>query len=307
MNHQKILGLKRAGKFLLGVAGVAALAGPVVIGTQIGIVLLLTANVAVAQVPVPAFEAASIKPAVPGERNRFARFLPGGNLSVMNMTVQELMVTAFRIQPFQISGAPAWLNSEFYDITAKGEDGATQNRIPAMLQSLLADRFALRFHPETKEMGVYALVVAKAGKATPGLTESKGGSCTVRDPTAPAPPPTPGQPPQLFCGSFIGSSRGGFNLLDAKSVSISQLIPMLSGMLGRAVIEKTGLTGTYDVHFEWTPDQGQIAQNQSLTPDVPTGPSIFTALQEQLGLKLESQKGPVEVLVIDHVEKPSEN
>ncbi len=290
--NRKTRGLKRGGTFLPGVAGVAALAGKVVIGTPIGIVILLTTNLTFAQVPVPSFEVASIKPTAPGERDRFARFLPGGNLSVTNMSVQQLMVTAFRIQPFQISGAPAWLNSESYDITAKGEEGATQNQIPEMLQSLLADRFGLRFHRETKEMGVYALLVAKAGKATPGLTESREGSCMVRDPTVPAPLPPPGQPLRLFCGSFIGSSRGGLNLLDAKAVSISQLIPMLSGTLGRAVIEKTGLTAKYDVHFEWTPDQGQTAQNQSLSPDVTAGPSIFTALQEQArASNSESQKG----------------
>jgi uncharacterized protein (TIGR03435 family) len=272
------------------------------------IFLLLTANIALAQAPVPSFEVASVKPAAPGQRTRFARFLPGGNLSVTNMSVRELITTAFQIQPFQISGGPAWLSSEFYDISAKGQEGSARNQIPAMLQSLLADRFALRFHRDTKEMPVYALVVAKnAGKATPGLTESKEGSCTVRDPAAPMPAPAPGQPPQLFCGSYVGGSRGGVNLLDAKSISVSQLMPMLSGLLGRAVIEKTGLTGKYDVHFEWTPDQGQIAQIEALPSDVPAGPSIFTALQEQLGLKLESQRGPVEVLVVDHVEKPSEN
>jgi uncharacterized protein (TIGR03435 family) len=138
------------------------------------------------------------------------------------------------------------------------------------------------------------------------LTEAKEGGCTVPDPTSPPTPPSPGQTPTLYCGNMFM----GINQLQAQAVPLANLVPMLSRMLGRTVIDKTGITAKYDIHLEWTPEESTM---QQLPPDMPrptfdpTGPSIFTALQEQLGLKLESQKGPVEILVIDHAEKPSEN
>jgi uncharacterized protein (TIGR03435 family) len=177
-----------------------------------------------------------------------------------------------------------------------------------MLQALLADRFQLTLHRETKELPIYALVMArKDGKLGPRLTESKEGGCTMPDPTKPPPPPEPGKPATLGCGGMMMSPRR----LTASSVPLANLAPTLSRMLGRTVVDKTGLAGKFDISLEWTPDETQAIQ---LPPDAPkplpsdgSGPSIFTALQEQLGLKLESQKGPVEIFVIERAEKPSEN
>lgn len=269
---------------------------------------LLATAVALAQDPAPPFEVlASIKPAAPGQRARMMRPTPGGRLNINNMTLKDLIQFAFRVQPFQISGGPAWLDSENYDIVAKADHDPGQDQLPLMLQSLLADRFALKIHREMKDMPVYALVLAKsAGKETPGLTDAKEGGCAVRDPTAPIQPPTPGKPPTLYCGNMMM----GINQLYAQAIPLGNIVPMLSRMLGRTVIDKTGVTGKFDIHLEWTPDPSQL---QFLPPDAPkpnfdpSGPSIFTALQEQLGLKLESQKGPVEILIIDHAERPSEN
>jgi uncharacterized protein (TIGR03435 family) len=262
-----------------------------------------------AAAPKPQFEVASIKPSAPDQRGTFIRSAPGGRLNITNMPVKEMITLAWRIQPFQISGSPGWLDSVRFDISAKPEDGSKQSDLPTMFQALLADRFQLKFHRETKELPIYALVVAnKEGKLGPKLTESKEGGCTPFDPSKPPPPPDPSKPPVMGCGGMMmGPDR-----MTALSVPIANLIPMLSRILGRTVIDKTGLTGKYDINMEWTPDESQALR---FSPDGPrppapsdtTGPSIFTALQEQLGLKLESQKGPVEVFVIDHVDRPSEN
>jgi uncharacterized protein (TIGR03435 family) len=256
----------------------------------------------------PQFEVASIKPSAPDARGIYIRTSPGGTVTVTNMPLKELMTLAWRIQPFQVSGAPPWLDSAHWDISAKAETTPKQGELQLMLQALLADRFQLLTHHETKELPIYALVLArKDGKLGPTMTEAKEGGCTKFDPTQPRTPPEPGKPPVLNCGQQMM----GFRNLSAVSIPIANMVPMLSRMLGRTVIDKTGLTGNYDITMEWTPDDAQLSM---LPPDVPRppppdnpGPSIFTALQEQLGLKLESQKGPVDILVVDRVEKPSEN
>jgi uncharacterized protein (TIGR03435 family) len=264
----------------------------------------------------PAFEVASIKPAAPDQRGIAIRPGANGGLNINNMPLKELITFAWRIQPYQIIGAPAWIESARYDITTVPDHKPKGNEIWLMLQSLLEDRFQLKTHNETKELPIYALVLAnKDGKLGPQLTEAKEGSCTAIDPTKPPPPPSdPGKPPVLGCGGmFMGPDR-----MEGASNEIKGLIPVLSRTLGRTVVDKTGLTGKYDMHLYWTPDPSQMMQGPfgggppppggpAPPPVDPNGPSIFTALQEQLGLKLESQKGPVDVLVIDHVEKPSEN
>jgi uncharacterized protein (TIGR03435 family) len=274
-------------------------------------VFLILTGGAIAQTdPRPEFEVASIKATAPGARGMFIRPTPGGRVNITNMTLKELIVIGWRIQPFQISGGPGWLDSAHYDISAKSENSFKQGELPLMIQSLLADRFQLTIHHETKELPIYALVMArKDGKLGPGLTESKEGGCTPRDLSKPPPPLEPGKPPALGCGNMMMQPR----LLRAVSVPVAQVIPMLSRFLGRPVVDKTGLTAKFDIRLEWTPDEIQLAQLQ-LPPDAPkpppseiAGPSIFTAIQQQLGLKLESQKGPVEIIVIDRVERPSEN
>jgi uncharacterized protein (TIGR03435 family) len=262
---------------------------------------------------VPQFEVASIKPSAPDQRGMRIGNSPGGTLNISNLPLKELIMFAWSVQPFQISGGPAWINSARYDISAKPDHKPKEDEVPLMLQALLADRFQLKIHHETKELPIYALVVAnKDGNLGPQLTASKEGGCTPFDPSKPPPPPGADKPPALGCGNMMM----GFDRLSAVSIQIEGLIPMLSRMLGRTVLDKTGLTGKFDISLHWTPDQSQAMQpppggpppGMPQPPPVdPNGPSIFTALQEQLGLKLESQKGPVDIIVIDHVEKPSEN
>lgn len=256
----------------------------------------------------PQFEVTSVKPAAPDARGMYLRTTPGGTVNITNMSLKEIMVLAWRIQPYQISGGQPWIASARYDVSAKPENKPKEGELQLMLQAMLADRFQLVVHLETKELPVYALVLArKDGKLGPNLTEAKEGVCATPDPTQPPRRPEPGQAPVRYCGQQMMSPRS----LTAVAAPLSGIIPMLARMLGRTVIDKTGLTGKYDISVEWAPDESQTAM---LPPDAPrpapsdaAGPSIFTALQEQLGLKLESQKGPVEMLVIDRAEKPTEN
>lgn len=253
------------------------------------------------------FEVASIKPAAPDARGRSIRPSPGGRVTIGNMPVKEMITLAWKIQPYQIVGGPPWLNSAGFDISAKAADTLKEGDIQLMLQSLLEDRFQLKHHSETKELPIYALVMArKDGKLGPKLIETKEGSCQLLDPSRPSALPVPGQPLPRNCGQMQTGPRN----IRAVGIQMSLLVPMLSRLLGRTVVDKTGLTGMYDMDVEWTFDESIVIQ---LPPDAPrpvsdgSGPSIFTALQEQLGLKLESQKGPVEVFVVERAEKPSEN
>jgi uncharacterized protein (TIGR03435 family) len=280
-------------------------------------VLAFSACLAFAQsdAPKPAFEVASVKPAAPDQRGIAIRPGANGGLNINNMPLKELITFAWRLQPYQVSGGPSWIESARYDITTTPDHKPKDDEIILMLQSLLEDRFQLKTHRETKELPIYALVLAnKEGKLGPELTETKEGGCTPFDPNKPPPPPSdPNKPPVLGCGGmFIGMS-----FLNGAGTEIARIAPVLSRMLGRTVVDKTGLTAKYDMHLHWTPDPSQAMQGPfgggppppgAPQPQFdPNGPSIFTALQEQLGLKLESQKGPVDMLVIDHVEKPSEN
>src|SRR5579863_8997002 len=239
----------------------------------------------------PQFEVASIKPAAPDARGRSIRPSPGGRVTISNMPLKELMTLAWKIQPYQIVGGPPWLDSATFDISAKAQDTLKDGEMQLLLQSLIEDRFQVAHHMETRELPIYALVMArKDGKFGPRLTETKEGGCTTPDPSRPpSPPPGPGQPLPRNCGQM----QTGLKMIRAVGIQISLLTPMLSRLLGRTVVDKTGLTGKYDVDVEWTYDESIVLQ---LPPDAPkpvsdgSGPSIFTALQEQLGLKLESQK-----------------
>jgi uncharacterized protein (TIGR03435 family) len=269
---------------------------------------LILAGLAMAQSePGPRFEVASIKPAAPDQRGTFIRNMPGGRLNITNMTMKEMITFAWRIQPFQISGGPSWLDSVHYDILAKPEKPPKDGEISLMLQALMKERFQLTLHEETRELPVYALVVRKEGKLGPGLIESKEGGCAPIDFTKPPPPPEPGKPRPMGCGMMMMSPRQ----LTATATTIANLVESLSRILKRTVIDKTGLAGNFDVSLQWTPDEIQAIRPGPDAPPAPppesTAPSIFTALQEQLGLKLESQKGPVKIFVIDRAEKPSEN
>jgi uncharacterized protein (TIGR03435 family) len=175
------------------------------------------------------FEVASIKPAAPDARGRSIRPSPGGRVNIGNMPLKEMITLAWRIQPYQIVGGPPWFDSVGFDISAKAADTLKDGELPLMLRSLLEDRFQLAHHTETRDLPIYALVLArKDGKLGPGLTETKEGSCTTPDPSAPPSPPQPGSPLPRNCGQM----QTGLRNLRAVGVQISLLVPMLSRLLG---------------------------------------------------------------------------
>lgn len=251
--------------------------------------------------PLPEFDAVSIKPSKSGDRQSAMRGAPGGPLIATNVSVRRLITWAYQVRDFQISGEPAWADSERYDVVTKSEGNPRfdfiQPTLETMFQGALADRFKLALHKETKELPVYSLVIAKNGPKIHAIDE---GDC----------PEVPTQ--QNPCRSLRNTK---FAQLTGEKAPMSALTLTLSALTQTIVVDKTGLKGSFSYKLDWTPylpqPQAPGGGNQPM-PAVPFDPSSFvpaisTALQEQLGLKLESGKGPVEILVIDHVERPSEN
>jgi uncharacterized protein (TIGR03435 family) len=258
--------------------------------------------------PHPQFEVASVKRNHSAENGETIRMLPGGRFEVQNMTLRILIQSAYRVTNFQISGGPGWMDSDRFDIQAKSDADQPPDTLLLMLRTLLEDRFALKAHRETRQEGAYLLTIAKGGSKM----QNAEGTCTPRDPTHLPLQPQPGQPAPNYCGSMRTSSQTldgfGVPLADASASPLSSLSGQLSRILGRAVNDQTGLTGIFNFHLRWTPEKDPstpITASPTL-PDA-AAPSIFTALQEQLGLKLEPRKGPVELLIVDHAEKPDAN
>jgi len=247
------------------------------------------------------FEAASIKPGDPNTRVAQIQMTPGGRITTKNLPVRNLIMMAYQIRDFQLTGGPDWMRTDRYDIVAKSDDeDATPEQVRGMMQNLLKDRFKLVFHSETKEMPVYNLVIGKNGLKLRETPESE----------LPAPPPGARNAGPAGGRANVRIERGTIN---GQGMNMELLANQLANQLGRTVINKTGLTKGYDIKLEWTPDlgPGAIAQREGGNDSAPTsaesGPTIFTALQEQLGLKLESTKGPVTIYVVDSLQRPSEN
>jgi uncharacterized protein (TIGR03435 family) len=229
-----------------------------------------------------------------------------------NVSLHDMIRAAYRVEDYQISGAsPDWFTSELYNVDAKAGKsvvdemqklGKDQRDLEnqRMLQALLKDRFKLTLNRGTKDLPIYSLVVAEVGK----LHEAQG-DC------APAPPPwKPGMPPPPPpCGSLRVFNWVG--RVDGLKVPIAQLVDNLSARTRRMVLDKTNLLGKYDMNLQWFPDPSEFGPRPAYLPPTyqpdPNSPPLLTAIQQQLGLKLESQTAPVELLVIDHAEKPSEN
>jgi len=245
---------------------------------------------------------ASVKPNNAVDARGLSEYSPGGRLTATAITVRELLRVAYRIQPYQLVGAPAWISTRRYDIAAKVEDSPAPPQ-QALLRALLKDRFKLAVHNETRELPIFALVLARSdGKLGPQLTKSAFDCAAWR--AGPHPPPEPGRTPN--CATRIGPGA-----LSGKAIPMTQLATSLAPFVSRFTADKTGLTGDFDVELTWTlePVSADVAGDRlpAAAPDTSGPPSIFTALQEQLGLKLVSERGPVDVLVVDHLEEPSEN
>ncbi|HEX7362621.1 MAG TPA: M56 and DUF3738 domain-containing protein, partial [Bryobacteraceae bacterium] len=303
------IGLAR--KALLAAAGTFAIVGPLAFGLMNAPEGRAQTTAAESSGAKPKFEVASIKPDKSGGRNVMLGVSRGGRFHAENVTLKLLIEMAYRVKDSQLTGGPNWINSEHYDIEAKPADSvagkfATRTGIgPSseqdqlmrlMVQSLLADRFKLMLGRSTKELPIYALVVAKHG-----------------------PKLRPGRPGPAGTSGMRRGVRIGRGELYVKDAPLTLLADALSRSLGRIVVDETGLKGNYDFTLKWTPDESQDRTfqgppgngNQPMDNPAPppetSGPSVFTAIQEQLGLKLKAEKGPVEVLVIDQAEKPSAN
>jgi len=270
MTQRAVHRLSFGRKLLLAIAGMAAVVGPIVFG-------FVNAPQGRAQ-PLVAFEVASVKPNHSG--TRFLKLNADKDRFVVeNATPRLLLQYAYQVNDSQIFGAPGWIDSEHYDIQAgtrkpEGDEQGTRR----MLQALLADRFRLALHHEDKDLPIYVLVVDRGGHKLHQSPDTTGGA--------------------QMRHNFRLNGNGNLN---AVAENLDQFAELLAHQLRRVVVNQTGLTGDYDFTLQWTPDR--VLDRL----DPASGPPIFAALQEQLGLKLESKTGPVDTLVIDHMEKPSEN
>jgi bla regulator protein blaR1 len=268
-----------------------------------------------AQAPDPkvplTYEAASVKPNKEGGQGSSIRRQPGGRLTATNFPLRALITFAYQIQGFQLVGDPSWIRNENFDIVAKMEGdpppvmpGTGPDPHMVAMRTLLAERFKLVVHRETREMDIYALVLARPdGKPGPGLkpttTDCPALMAAARGGPPPGPPPGPNSP--VTCGM-----RGFPGRLVVNSMPLSLFANNLSGQVQRVVVDRTGLSGGWDFEITYAPEQPLNPPPGVEFPAAdPNAPSLFTAIQEQLGLKLQSTKGAVEVLVVDSIERPT--
>jgi len=267
---------------------------------------LLVAMLTAALQQPPRFEVASIKPSGSDVKRVGIQTSPGGRFSAASVPLGMLITYAYRVQSFQVVGGPDWMNVDRFDIAAKGDEndngnqmtvdqGGAPSRMQQMVQALLADRFKLVVRSESRDLPVYALVTKSEGKLGSELRRSTldcGGPSTQT---------------QGACGIRMGLGK-----LTIGGASMSQIASTLSGLLERTVVDRTTLPGTFDATLTWTPDQstpGMALKAGYAPPGLvdPNGASIFTAVQEQLGLKLDSSRGPVNVIVVVSAQRPTAN
>ena len=282
--------LRRGRDFAPGASG-ARIAASITALIALGAIASLSPDwIAFAQAPRPAFDVVSIKQHT-GEMNgvTFAA-REGGRLNVVNNPIFNLIDNAYGVSKYQLIGAPDWVESERYDIEARGPATAGKKEMMLMVQTLLADRFAMRAHFETRETPAYILTVAKGG-AKLRLTGSE--DCVPFDGTKPNPEAVPN-----VCGNDHLSRN---NVWEATHISMPGVTGALSVVMHRPVIDQTGIKGTFDVRLQWSDDL-TLQDNPADAP-----PSIYVALRESLGLELKSGRGPAEVFVIDHIERPTRN
>jgi uncharacterized protein (TIGR03435 family) len=251
------------------------------------------AAAASADAKAPVYDVVAIKPNKSGS-GRTSISVNDDGYAAENVSLKHLLSDAYDVKQYLVSGLTGWASSDRFDVNAKIVDmdadalkKLTDKQRRAMLQQLLADRFQLKVHLQTEVLPIYEMVVAKGGAKITAVE------------------PVGADPEADKNKEFKGMGRGSMNVhntvLTAHDVPLSSLAYQLSGSLSRTVVDKTGLAGNYDLSLTWSPDDGSAAASDS------SAPSLFTALQEQLGLRLQPAKGPVETLVVDHVEMPSEN
>jgi len=220
----------------------------------------------------PQFAAATVKPSNTVD-NSSSYNTNNGRVTVRNMTLKQLIGAAYSVKDFQISGGPGWMEADRFSIDAVAEAKSTQKELAGMMQSLLGARFQLAIRRESRPFSGYAMVVAKGGMKIQ---------------------PVEGE------GSSMNTNNGK---LRTKHASMDRLADWVARQVGRPVVNETGVEGGFDFTLEWVPERGPRTDSS----EAPSGPSLFTALTEQVGVRLESKKVPIEVLVIERAEKPAEN
>jgi uncharacterized protein (TIGR03435 family) len=251
----------------------------------------------------PSFDVASVKPNDSGSGGSSGR-TGRGSVTFVNQSARMLIVNAYGLRPNRVIGGPSWLDSERFDVNARAPENTPDNQLALMLRTLLAERFKLAVKNETREEPVYALVTARGDKAfgpniRPATDCVKGGPVAGRAGGSLAAPLLQAGP-QAPCGMRSASDNRG-TVIQAGARTMADLAGTLRGVGDREVVDRTGLTGTFDFELRYAPD----AVRATAADPTQALPDVFTALQEQLGLKLESQRGPVEYLVIDRVERPT--
>ena len=252
----------------------------------------------------PVFETASVKRNTSNEPFVGIGVQPGGLFTARNVTLQLLIQNANSMQAFQVVGGPDWLRTDRFDVVGKSPANAGPADVPLMVRSLLAERFSQSSHREVRQLPVFALALARNDRRFGPQLRSASAECAV---------PENAQPQNCW-------TRLGRGQITAGGITMARLATLLSTFASRKVLDRTGLAETFYVDLQWTPDPSEGTGPLGALPAGPAGsatdspgaaagtrPSIFAAVQEQLGLKLESTKGPVDVLVIDHVEHPTEN
>jgi uncharacterized protein (TIGR03435 family) len=287
--------LRRGREFTARVSVARVAAGCAVLITLTAVASYLPHWIAFAQVPRPSFDVASIKRNTTGDNSADFSALPGGRLHVRNNAIANVIHNAYGIAGYQVIGAPDWVQSqsESYDIEAKGKDTAGEKDVMLMLQTLLADRFMMRAHFEPREMSAYILTIAKGGSKLSILNPE---DCVPFDSTKPDPRSVPN-----VCGnSLTGGARGDVRWR-ATHISMPGVTQLLSAVLRGPVIDRTGIKGTFDINLRWS--------GVDLAPsDNPDAPPVFaSAVRETLGLEWKSGRGAVDVLVVEHIERPSSN
>jgi uncharacterized protein (TIGR03435 family) len=242
-----------------------------------------------------AFEVATIKPAGPDDARagRYIRMQSAHRFQVENYTVNGLIAAAYDLNPKAISGGPAWADSDRYEIIAAtpGDLRPTYDEQMTMLRKLLAERFSLRFRREKKEFAIYELTLAKGG---PKFQATR----------------SPVEEPSNVTSTLFPAASGGIDhaLMPARNVTMGQFASVLQrAILDRPVVDSTGLADRYDFDLEWTPDESQFGGQLPFGPPDSAKPGLYPAMAQQLGLRIETARGDIQTLVIEHVDRPSEN
>jgi len=249
------------------------------------------------------FEVASIKRNASGDRGNSMRSMPDGTEVMVNSPIRSFIGAAYLSESGQYVGLPDWAQNERYDVTVKPPAGATRDQERQMWRALFAERMKLVAHDETTEQPIYNLVLARTDgrlgpKLKPSAHDCLAESAAARQRTGPPPPLTTDADFLDSCGMRMGAGR-----IISGGITIQNFIFSLRGLAGRVVRDKTGLTGFYQMDFTYA----EPTQANGGPGDPGDAPSVFTALQEQLGLKLEPDKMPLQFVVIDHIERPTEN